>query len=98
MSSENVELARRSYEAIKRGDLAEVGELLDEDVKWHAGDRVAEGACRNREEALAFMRRPERRGPGELIDVIDAGDRIVVILQPPPLDGERSTLAAEPSQ
>jgi ketosteroid isomerase-like protein len=95
MSSENVELARRGYEAIKRGDLAEVRELLDEDVKWHAGDPLAEGACRNREEALAFMRRPERRGPGELIDVIDAGDRIVVILQPPPLDGEPAPMRAQ---
>lgn len=95
MSSENVELARRGYEAMKCGDVTEVGELLDEDVKWHAGDPMAEGACRNRKQALAFMRRPERRDPGELIDVIDADDRIVVILQPPPIDGEPAPMRAQ---
>jgi ketosteroid isomerase-like protein len=95
VSSTNVELARRGYEAIKRGDLAHVAELLDEHVKWHGGDPMAEGACRSRQQALEFMRRPERRGPGELIDVIDAGDRVVVILQPPPIDGERAPVRAQ---
>lgn len=95
MSTENVELARRGYEAIKRGDLTAVADLLDEDVNWHAGDPMVEGACRSREQALAFMRRPERRGPGELIDVIDAGDRVVVILQPPPIDGEPAPMRAQ---
>jgi hypothetical protein len=76
-------------------DLTEVGGLLDEHVKWHAGDPMAEGACRNRWQALAFMRRPERGDPGELIDVIDAGDRIVVILQPPPIDGVPPPMRAQ---
>jgi len=95
MSATNVELARQGYEAIKRGDLGEVGELLAEDVTWHWGDPMAEGACRNREQALAFLRRADRRGPGELIDVIDAGDRVVVILQPPPVDGEPAPARAQ---
>jgi hypothetical protein len=69
--------------------------LLDEHVKWHAGDPMAEGACRNRKQALAFMRRLERRDSGELIDIIDAGDRIVVILQPPPIDGEPAPMRAQ---
>jgi ketosteroid isomerase-like protein len=95
MSSADVELARRGFEAIKRGDLAEIGALLEEDVKWHWGDPSAEGACRNRNQALAFMQRPGRRGPGELIDVLDAGDRAVVITQPPPVDGEVPPLHAQ---
>jgi len=41
------------------------------------------------------MRRPKRSDPGELIDVIDAGVRIVVILQPPPVDGERAPMRAQ---
>jgi hypothetical protein len=56
---------------------------------------MAEGACRNRKQALAFMGHPERRDPGELIDIIDAGDRIVVILQPPPADGEPASMRAQ---
>ncbi len=95
MSTTNVELARRGFEAFRRGDLAQIRELLDEDVQWHAGDPTAEGACRNRRQALAFMSRPQRPDPGDLIDLIDAGDRVVVIMQPPSLDG---TLAAVRAQ
>jgi ketosteroid isomerase-like protein len=88
MSAANVQLARRGYEAVTHGDVAAVAALLDENVKWHWGDPSAEGACRNRSEALSFMQRPGRRGPGELIDVLDAGEEVVVITQPPPVDGE----------
>jgi ketosteroid isomerase-like protein len=95
MPSSNVELARLGFEALSAGDLTAIAELLDEDVKWHWGDPTAVGACRNREQAMAFIRRPERRGPGELIDLIDAGDRVVVILRPPPADGEPSPLRAQ---
>ena len=66
-----------------RGDLDTIGELLDPDVKWHGGDASAEGACRNREQALQFMRRARSRNPmGELVDVIDAGEQVVVVMRP----------------
>ena len=87
MSETNVELARRGYEAALCGDLDVIRELLDPDVKWHGGDPSAAAACRNREEALAFMRQARaRRGVGELVDVIDAGDQVVVIMRPNPGD------------
>lgn len=83
MSQSNVEIARRRFEAVMRGELDAIGELLDPDVKWHGGDPSAEGACRNKEEALAFMRCTRSRNPmGELVDVIDAGDRVVVVIRP----------------
>ena len=95
MSSANVETARRGYEAIARDDLDAVRELLDPEVKWHAGDPTAVGTCQNREQALRFMSRPERtRPPGELLDVIDAGDRVVVILRAPGSDAESGALQA----
>lgn len=87
MSAANLELARRGYEALQRGDLDQISELLDEDVKWHFGDPTAAGACQNREQALAWIRRPQRGSPPEVVEMIDAGDRVVVILQPPPEDG-----------
>jgi len=95
MSTANLELARRGYEAILRGDLRAAGALLDEHVRWHWGDPEAEGACRNREQALAFLAGPERTGPGELVDMIDAGERVVVILRPPPIDGQPAPLRAQ---
>lgn len=80
MAESNVELARRGWEAALRGDLDTLSDLLDPQVKWHAGDPSAEGSCRNRNEALAFMRRARSRAPrAELVDVLDAGEKVVVI-------------------
>jgi ketosteroid isomerase-like protein len=83
MSAHNAELARQGFAAVLRGDLDEISELLDPGVQWHGGDPDAPGACHSRNEALAFMRRAARRRPmGELVDVVDAGDRVVVIIRP----------------
>jgi ketosteroid isomerase-like protein len=89
MSTHNAELARQGFAAVLRGDLDEIGELLDPDVQWHGGDPDAPGACHTRNEALAFMRRAARRRPlGELVDVIDAGEKVVVIIRPKGKDSE----------
>lgn len=83
MSAENVELARRGYEAVLRGDLDQIAAVLAPDVRWHGGDPHAEGACRNSGEVLAFMRAARARGPlGELVEIVDAGDQVVVIMRP----------------
>lgn len=82
MTESNVEKARRGYEAVMRGDLDAIGEILDPDVKWHGGN-PSEG-CQNRTQTLAFMRKNwMRRGgpPGELVELIDAGDKVVVIMR-----------------
>jgi ketosteroid isomerase-like protein len=95
MTETNVELARRGYEAALRGDLDAIREFLDPDVKWHGGDPAAAGACHNREQALEFMRQARSsRRVGELVDVIDAGDKVVVIMRPPSEDGEQAPLSA----
>jgi ketosteroid isomerase-like protein len=95
MIETNVELARRGYEAALRGDLDAISEFLDVDVKWHGGDPSAPGACHNREQALEFMRQARgRRRVGELVDVVDAGDKVVVIMRPPSEDGEPAALSA----
>jgi ketosteroid isomerase-like protein len=91
----NVELARRGYQAALRGDLEAIREFLDPDVKWYGGNPSDEGACHNRDEALAFMlQASRRRRVGELVDVVGAGDQVVVIMRPPSQDGEPSALSA----
>src|SRR5947207_2864888 len=83
MAESNVERVRRGYEAALRGDLDVIAGMLDPAVRWHGGDPNAEGACRNKEQALQFMRQAwVRQGPGELVDVVDAGEKVVVIMRP----------------
>jgi ketosteroid isomerase-like protein len=83
MLESNVEMARHGYQAALRGDLDAIREMLDPAVRWHGGDPSAPGACRNREQALLFMRQAwVRQGPGELIDVVDAGDKGVLMMRP----------------
>jgi ketosteroid isomerase-like protein len=84
MPPSNAEIARQGFAAIARGDFDAIAEFLDPDVKWHAGDQ--EAGCQNRKQALAWIRgRGQRRaGPlPELVDVVEAGDRVVVVMQPP---------------
>ena len=101
----NVELARRGFEAALRGDLDAIREMitspvamfgfLDPEVQWHGGDPSAPGACHNREQALEFMRQARsRRRVGELVEVVDAGDKVVVIMRPPSDEGEQAALSA----
>jgi ketosteroid isomerase-like protein len=95
VSETNGELARRGYQAALQGDVDTLKEFLDPDVKWHGGDPSAAGACRNREQALEFMRQARsNRRVGELVDVIEAGDKVVVIMRPPAADGEPAQLSA----
>lgn len=90
MTESNVELAQRGYEAIMRGDVEVVRELLDPDVKWHGGDPAA--GCQNRDEAIAFMRQARTRG--QLVELVDAGEQVVVILRRASEDGEWTDLVA----
>ncbi|MCL2769461.1 MAG: nuclear transport factor 2 family protein [Solirubrobacterales bacterium] len=95
MTESNVEAARRGYEAALRGDLDVIRAMLDPDVKWHGGDLSTPGACHNREQAVEYMRAARlRRGVGELVDIVGAGDRVVVIMRPLAVDGEGEEVPA----
>lgn len=91
MAESNVEIARRGFAAVLSGDLEAVTEFLDPDVRWHGGDPDAEGACRNREQALEVIRQAIDQGfTADIVNVIGVGDRVVVILRPA---GARRTVA-----
>jgi ketosteroid isomerase-like protein len=95
MTETNVDLVRRGFEALSRGDFDLVADMLDPDVTWHGGDPSAVGACRGREQALAFMRGAlSRIGDLEVIDVVGAGDEVAVIMGPPASAGGRVWTAA----
>jgi ketosteroid isomerase-like protein len=85
MSAANVERARRGFEAVASGDLDTVREFLDPAVKWHGGDPSAEGACHSSDDVVDFIRQARERGAvGELVDVIDCGESVVVVMRPGP--------------
>jgi ketosteroid isomerase-like protein len=87
---DNADTARAGFEAIARGDFDAVNEFLDPEVKWHGGS-PADG-CQNRKQALAWIRGRGGRGAGslpELVDVVAAGDRVAVIMQPAPTGGDQ---------
>jgi len=78
----DVELLRHAWEAFARGDIEAATDALDPHVRWYgAGDPDGEGACHNREDAEAFIRRALAEGlTAELLDVRDAGDRLVAVV------------------
>jgi ketosteroid isomerase-like protein len=95
MAETNTARVRGGFEAALRGDLDVIADLLDPDVKWHGGDPNALGACHNRDQALEVMRaRLGRRPAIELVDVIDAGDKVVVIMRPASTSGGPVTTVA----
>lgn len=95
MAANYVQLVRRGYEAARRGDFDVIGELLDPDVQWHGGDPTDPASCHNRQEALEFMCQAHARGGvGDLVDVIAAGDSVVVIMRPPSPPDESAALIA----
>lgn len=85
MEESNPDIARRGFEAVVAGDFNVVADFLAPDVKWHGGDPDAPGACQGRDQALRFMKRAFGQGGiGTLVDVIGAGDQVVVIVRPAP--------------
>jgi hypothetical protein len=82
MSEQNVELARRGYEALMRGDVDAIFELLARDLSWQ-GWEPGEGDCHSREEAMTVIsERLDQRAIGELKEVIPIDEeRIIVVIR-----------------
>jgi ketosteroid isomerase-like protein len=89
----DIQLLRRAWEAFERGDVDAAVAALDPAIHWYAaGEPDGEGACHNRAEAAAFLRRALAEGmTAELLDVRDAGDRLVAVIHThAPPDWERT--------
>jgi len=93
VSPSDVEVLRRAWEAFARGDVEAATEALDQEVRWYAaGEPDGEGACHNREDAAAFLRRAVADGlTAELLDIREAGERLVAVIHThAPPEWERS--------
>lgn len=82
MSTRHADLLRSAWAAFGRGEVEAVAQALDPHVRWYAaGEADGEGACRSRDDATAFLRRALAEGmTAELLDVREAGDRVVAVI------------------
>jgi ketosteroid isomerase-like protein len=95
MSQANVELARRGYEALMRGDLDAVAELFAPDLTWEWW-RQGPWDCHSREEAMTVIReRIGQRAIGELREIIDVDDERIVVVMRRRADSARSYAGME---
>jgi ketosteroid isomerase-like protein len=83
MADPAIELVRGAWDAFAAGDLERATAVLDPQVRWYAAaEPDAGGTCRNRADALAFLRRALADGvSAELIELHRVGDRLVSIIQ-----------------
>jgi hypothetical protein len=85
MSSENVEIVRRAFEAFNAGDRAAAVELLDGDVVWHLPPNFPDAqAWHGRDavvEGLATVTGSWDEFRVEVHELIDAGDRVVALVR-----------------
>jgi len=95
VSDENVEAVRRGWEAIAAGDFNAIADVLAPEVTWRGGNRRARGAYGNRDQVLEFMRQTQQRARvSELIDLIDIGEQVVVVMRVQPAGGGEPELRA----
>jgi uncharacterized protein len=84
MAEANVEALRRGYEALNRGDLSPVSELLDPEIEWHEpGDSPEAGTHHGRDSFERFLRgwmdsfEAFRVVP---VEVAERGDKLIAVV------------------
>jgi uncharacterized protein len=85
MSSENVEIVRRAYEAFNSGDADTAMELLDPDVEWSLPAHFPDAETwRGREQVEKGLRARAASWSSlniEVRELIDAGDKVVALVR-----------------
>jgi ketosteroid isomerase-like protein len=97
-SDQNVDLVRLAYEAYGRGDAHTMLSFVDPDLEWTYLDPAFEDpepeVCHGRHELeQAVARRAGLGLTSELEEVIGKGDRVMVVVRTPGLDGHRARKA-----
>ena len=84
MASANIETLKRGYEALNRGDLSIVLELLDPDIEWHEPAPSPDaGAHRGRDSFERFLRGWLESFDGFRVEpeqVVERGDDLVAVV------------------
>jgi ketosteroid isomerase-like protein len=94
MQNANVTTVRTGYEAYARGDLSRMLRFIDPELEWTFLDPSFEDpeprVCHGRQKLQTALERQAGRGlTSELEDVIDDGDRVVVVVRTPGIDAYR---------
>lgn len=85
-TDQNIEIVRRYFDAVARGDLQAVGEAFADDIEWHQpGQGSLSGAYRGKEAVFALLGQfMDRSGGTFLIDsvgpLMGQGDRVATPL------------------
>jgi uncharacterized protein len=84
MSTENLELIRRGYDAFSHGDVAAVLGVLDPAISWHVpGRSPLSGDYDGHDAVVGFFVKTQELAAGtfsiEINDMLAGGDRVVVL-------------------
>jgi ketosteroid isomerase-like protein len=84
MSTENLDLIRRGYEAFGRGDITTVLGILDPNIHWHVpGRSPLSGDYNGHDEVIAFFTKTQELAAGtfsiEINDMLASTQRVVVL-------------------
>jgi uncharacterized protein len=84
VSTENLDLIRRGYDAFSRGDVATVLEILDPNIHWHVpGRSPLSGDYKGHDEVIGFFTKTQELAAGtfsiEIDDMLSRGQQVVVL-------------------
>ncbi len=84
MAEANVEALQRGYEALNRGDLSVVLDLLDPDIEWHEpGDSPEAGTHQGRDSFERFFRSWIESFDGFQVEpeqVVERGGKLIAVV------------------
>ena len=84
MTEANIEALQRGYEALNRGDLSVVLELLDPEIEWHEpGDSPEAGTHQGRDSFEGFFRSWVESFEGFRVvpeEVVERGDKLIAVV------------------
>jgi ketosteroid isomerase-like protein len=100
MTDRNEALVREAYEAYGRGDVAGMLEFVDPELEWTylnpAFENPEPETCHGRDQLqLALERQAERRLASQIEEIVASGDKVMVVIRTPGIEGVRVRQAGD---